>query len=68
MLTPHVTPMSALPSAHAYEQEHTVPGYYRHKRGEGGTTDIFTWVARTDSLMGDSDAPAKYFSAEPGAD
>jgi hypothetical protein len=64
MLTPHVTPMSALPSAHAYEQEHTGPGYYRHMKGEG-TKDIFTWVPRTDLLMADS-APAEYYSAKPG--
>jgi hypothetical protein len=65
MLTPHVTPMSALPSAHAYEQEHTVPGYYRHKNGDSNK-DIFTWAARTDSRIGDTGAPAGYFGAEPG--
>jgi hypothetical protein len=65
MLTPHVTSMSGLPSAHACEQEHTAPGSYSHSNGDHATTG----VTRQDSLIGDSGAPAEYFRrAEPEAD
>jgi hypothetical protein len=60
MLTPHVTSMSGLPSAHACEQEHTAPGSDGHGRGERSTRDY------ENSLNGDRGTPAEYFrSAEP---
>jgi hypothetical protein len=51
MLTPHVTSMSGLPSAHAYEQGHNPPG---------ATSNLLPWVVGNDSLIGDSHAPAEY--------